>query len=402
ERSVGMAEFLRGHVVYYAGQGESLEQIFAHPEVMKRVVVEFGNMPELRVVDVDLRGQHATFWQLPNGEIQEYIGPASGRRAPAPELGSFAMIRLPINDAGTVEFTGTTDFVNQRISKYIVFIYSSFTLVLLMATGVIGMIVADTDRQLKRQYAELQEAQQQLAQTAKLASIGELAGGMAHEINNPITGILSLASHMTSGKAMERFTPRDQKNLRVIADQAERITNLVKGLMKFSRQTRLALAPVKVAALVNTAIDLVNYRISGAHIEVRREIEFGLPPLLGDETRLTEVLINLLGNAIDAMPQGGVLTVRAYRDRENPHCVRLEVQDAGVGIPAGNLARIFDPFFTTKAPGSGTGLGLSISHGIVKDHGGQIWARSEPNAGTTIVLSLPEEIPSYEAAHTGH
>ena len=398
ERSVSLAEFLRGHVVYYGEQREDLAQIFSHPEVMKRVVVEFGNMPELREVDVAYRGERASFWMLPNGEIRQEIG-ATGEKHVV-EQGSFSMIRVPIQGAGTVEFTGTTAFVNQRISNYIIFIYSSFTLVLLMATAVIGMIVADTDRQLKRRYAELQEAQQQLAQAAKLASIGELAGGMAHEINNPITGILSLASHMSTGKAAERFTDRDRKNLQLIADQAERITNLVKGLMTFSRQTKLALAPVRVHQLVDTALDLVAYRMSRGHTEIVRELEFGLPPLLGDETRLTEVLINLLGNAIDAMPEGGRLTVRAYRDPENAHCVRLEVQDAGIGIASSDLSRIFDPFFTTKAPGRGTGLGLSISHGIVKDHGGQIWAHSAPNAGTTIVLSLPEEV-RYEAAHSG-
>jgi signal transduction histidine kinase len=399
ERSVGLAEFLRGHVVYYGEQREGLAQVFAHPEVMKRVVVEFGNMPELRVVDVSYRGEHASFWILPSGEIRQLVGMSAERHEP--EQGSFSMIRLPIQGAGAVEFTGTTAFLNQRISNYIIFIYSSFTLVLLLATGVIGMIVADTDRQLKRRYAELQEAQQQLAQAAKLASIGELAGGMAHEINNPITGILSLASHMSTGKAAERFTARDRKNLQLIADQAERITNLVKGLMTFSRQTKLALAPVRVHHLIDTALDLVAYRMSRGHIEVVREIEFGLPPMLGDESRLAEVLINLLGNAIDAMPEGGRLTVRAYRDPESPHFVRLEVQDAGIGIASSDLSRIFDPFFTTKAPGHGTGLGLSISHGIVKDHGGQIWAHSEPNAGTTIVLSLPEEVSVYEAAHSG-
>lgn len=402
ERSSNLAEFLRGHVTYYGEQGEDISKIFSHPEVMRRVVVEFGNMPELRRVDVTWRGQRASFWWEANGDVQQYIGSAD-QPAPAESTSNqFRMIHLPIDDAGAVEFTGTSDLLNERIGKYIVFIYSSFTLVLLMAVGVIGMIVADTDRQLKRQYAELQEAQQQLAQSAKLASIGELAGGMAHEINNPITSILSLSSFMSSGKGAERFGARDLKNLQLIATQAERITNLVKGLLSFSRQTQLQLAPVKVAELVNTCLDLVQYRMSDGRIRVRKEIEASLPALRGDVSRLTEVLVNLLANAIDAMPAGGTLTVRGLRDAENASCVRLEIEDTGAGIPADELSRIFDPFFTTKPPGRGTGLGLSISHGIVKDHGGQIWAKSVPGVGTTIFLSLPQEVSRYEAAHLGH
>jgi signal transduction histidine kinase len=399
ERSSNLAEFLRGHVVYYTQHGEGLEQIFSHPEVMKRVVVEFGTIPELREVDVTLRGQRASFWWQPDGEIQDYIGGAG--HDPEPDSGQnfFRMTRLPIDGTGDVEFTGTMDFVNQRIGKYIIFIYSSFTLVLLMATGVIGIIVADTDRQLKRQYAELQEAQQQLAQSAKLASIGELAGGMAHEINNPITSILSLASFLSSGKGAERFSLRERKNLQLITDQAERIARLVKGLLAFSRQTQLQLAPVDAEELLTVALSLVQHRLSSAHVRVIRQIQPGLPAVSGDRGKLTEVLVNVLANAVDAMNSGGVLRLRALADPENSNCVRIEVEDSGIGIAEQALPRIFDPFFTTKGPGSGTGLGLSISHGIVKDHGGQIWASSTPGTGTTVFISLPQELLN-EAALT--
>ena len=393
ERSSNLAEFLRGHVVYYTQEGEDLEHIFSRRQVIKRVVVEFGNLPELRQVDVTLRGQRASFWWQPDGEIQDYIGPAAqGVQLLNSSQNLFRMTSLPIDDIGNVVFTGTLDFVNQRIGKYIIFIYSSFTLVLLMATGVMGIIVADTDRQLKRRYAELQEAQQQLAHSAKLASIGELAGGMAHEINNPITSILSLASFLNSGRSAERFTVRERKNLQIIADQAERIAGLVKGLLTFSRQTQLHLSPVDPGELLNVALGLVQHRLSSAHVRVVRELQPGLPPIWGDRGRLTEVLVNVLTNALDAMSSGGVLTVRAWADPENANCIRIEIQDNGVGIAPEQLPCIFDPFFTTKAPGSGTGLGLSISHGIVKDHRGQIWASSTPGEGTTLSLSLPQEL----------
>lgn len=402
ERSTDLAEFLRGHVVYYGGQGEDLQQIFAHPEVIKRVVVEFGILPELRNVEVAYRGERAQFSWHPTGDISQTIGPAAAPRAGAAGRNQFRIIRLGIGGGGEVEFTGSTDLVNERIGNYIIFIYACFTLVLLMATAVIGMIVSDTDRQLKRQYAELQEAQQQLAQSAKLASIGELAGGMAHEINNPITGILSLASHMSRGMSAERFTARERKNLQVIATQAERIANLVKALLSFSRQTRLHLSRVDVRELTDTALDLVQFRLREADIRIVREIEPGLRPITGDASRLTEVLVNLLSNSIDALEGAGTLTVRAARDPENANSVRIEVEDSGPGIPAEELSRIFDPFYTTKAPGKGTGLGLSISHGIVKDHGGQIWAHSTPGEGTTLSISLPQEASCYEAARIGN
>jgi signal transduction histidine kinase len=405
ERSMSLGEFLRGHVVYYGAQGEDLQQILEHPEVLKRVVVEFGNLPELREVDLVFRGERARLGYQPGGEISESITPAGSDSGSPDGQNRFRIVRLPLGAPfaeGYMEFTGTTEFVNERIGNYIIFIYSSFTLVLLVASGVIGMIVADADRQLTRRYEELQEAQQQLAQTAKLASIGELAGGMAHEINNPITGILSLASHMAEANSgNSRLTPRERKNLGLIASQTERIARLVRGLLSFSRQTQLHLSEVDVRALLKTALDLVRFRMAGKSIAVETQFAPNLPPVIGDASRLTEVFVNLLSNAIDAIAGDGKLMLRARPDPENAKCVRVEIADTGTGIAPDQLSRIFDPFFTTKPPGQGTGLGLSISHGIVRDHGGHIWARSTPGAGTTVLVSLPQEVHRYEAACVG-
>jgi signal transduction histidine kinase len=400
QRSVNLAEFLRGHVIYYGEQGETVEQIFAHPEVLRRVVTEFGTLPELREVNVYLQGKHAGFRYTSDWEVKETIVPEAG--PPSSDLkNKFLMIRLPIQPSGPdhIEFIGTLDYVNTYIGRYILIIYSAFTIVLGVGVMLIGIIVADTDRQLRRRYAELQEAQQQLANAAKLASIGELAGGMAHEINNPITSILALASHMASSSGSPA-SPRARKNLQLIAQQAERIAELVRGLLTFSRQTQMHTTDVDLRKLLNTSLDLVGYRIRGTGIAVRREIDPRLPHIRGDASRLTEVMVNLLANAIDAMPNGGELAVRAAASGVGE--VRVEVQDNGEGIPAERLPRIFDPFFTTKEPGSGTGLGLSITHGIVKDHGGEIWAQSEAGKGTTFVISLNTGGPEYAAAHSGN
>jgi two-component system NtrC family sensor kinase len=315
------------------------------------------------------------------------------------------MIRLPIEN-GTdrndrIEFLGTMDYINEYIGKYIAVIYGLFTVMVLLATVIIGMIVADTDRRLRRQYAELEQSQQQLAQSAKLASLGQLAAGMAHEINNPITSVLSLASHLTDGKGARTLDPVHRRSLRLMAQQADRVSKIVQNLLIFARKSQLELSWVDVGELLRAAITLAQYRLADSAINLRRQIEPSLPLILGDPGRLTEVFVNLLNNAIDAMPDGGTLVVACSSNVGPEGGVCIEVSDTGYGIPPEQLPRIFDPFFTTKEPGQGTGLGLSISHGIVKDHCGQIWAESRPGGGTTLIVTLPKEVSRDESMHTG-
>ncbi len=403
ERSMDLAEFLRGHILYYQARGEHPDGIFHRPEVLRRVVVEFGRLPELRELNVYLNGDRTTFYYTAGWEVKEEVVPApSGARAePA---NSFQMIRLPIGGprgGDYIELVGTMDYILQYIGKYIILIYSLFTVMVALATGIIGMIVADTDRRLRRQYSELQETQQQLAQAAKLASVGELAGGMAHEINSPITSILALTTHLAEGKSAATLAPAQRQSLRVIAQQAQRVSTVVKNLLTFSRRSQLQLSRVDVADLLETATSLVEYRFANGAVHLCREIEADLPPIVGDAGRLTEVFVNLLNNALDAMPDGGTLTVRASPNAEPQGGVRVEVADGGCGILPQDLPRIFDPFFTTKEPGRGTGLGLSISHGIVKDHGGTIHARSSPGAGATLIVILPREVGRSDITHSG-
>lgn len=397
ERSMNLAEFIRGHVVYYQARGDSPQDIFRHPQVLRRVVVEFGMLPELRQVNLYLDGQRVSFRYTRDWEIKEEIAPLAGLGSPdaAAELeNSFQMIRLPIQSrtdpSNRIELIGTMDYINAYIGKYIILIYSLFTIMVGLATGIIGIIVADTDRRFRRQYAELQQTHLQLGQAAKLASVGQLAGGMAHEINNPITSILSLASHLAEEKSAATLTPRQRKSFEVIAQQAERVSKIVGNLLTFSRQSHLQLSQVDVSEVLATAITLVQYRLRENAFRLRREIDADLPLILGDAGRLAEVFVNLLNNAIDAMPSGGTLVIRASPNLEAGGGVHVEVTDTGCGIPAALLPRIFDPFFTTKEPGRGTGLGLSVSHGIIKDHGGQIWAQSRPGAGTTLEVTLPK------------
>jgi len=348
---------------------------------------------------VYLDGQRASFRTTQDWGIEEEIvslAAVNMDETRSEQANSFQMIRLPIENGthpeNRVEFVGTMDYINEHIGKYIILIYTVFTIVVGLATGIIGMIVTDADRRLRRQYAELQETQQQLAQAAKLASVGELAGGMAHEINTPITSILSLASHMAEGKSAAEVPPKHRKSLKVIAQQAERVSKTVRNLLTFGRQSRFELGRVDVRELLEAAISLVQCRLKAQDVRLRRDFNGNLPVVLGDANRLTEVVVNLLNNAIDSMPEGGTLIVRACSepDPDGGGGVRLEVADTGCGIAPDHLHRIFDPFFTTKEPGRGTGLGLSISHGIVKDHSGQISAYSQPGQGTTVVVTLPK------------
>lgn len=407
ERSMNLAEFLRGHLVYYGGRGESLEKIFKRPEVLRRVVVEFGTLPELREVNIYLDRQRASFRNSGNGEIKEEI--VSSTAVDASEAGEdlpnrFQMIRLPVETGSRrdnhIEFLGTMDFINEYLGKYIILIYLLFTIMVGLASTIIGIIVADTDRRLRQQFAELQEAHEQLAHAAKLATIGELAGGMAHEINTPITSILSLATHLPAERSADRLTAVQRKSLEVIATQAQRVSKIVGNLLTLARQSHLELNRLDVAALLETAVTLVQHRLRNGTIRLDREVQPDLPRVLGDAERLTAVFVNLLNNAIDAMPQGGTLTVRLFTNSEPDGEVRLEVRDTGGGIRAEHLPRIFDPFFTTKETGRGTGLGLSISHGIVKDHAGRIWAESQPGLGTTLVVTLPKEVSSDERPYS--
>ena len=398
DRSMNLAEFLRGHVIFYHERGDSLEDIFAHSEVMRRVVVEFGTLPELREIHVHLDERQATFRYTSDWEIIQQIGSAEDHRESQGPYGDstdrFQILRLPFDElpgtANRLELFGTMDYVDRNVGVYIILIYLLFTGMVGVSILVIGFVVRDADRRLQQQYAEIQTSQRQLAQAAKLASIGELAGGVAHEINNPITAILSTASHLETRKTSE-FSEREKKSLGMISREAQRVSRIVHNLLTFSRQSRLELLPVDVNDQLRMAVALVDHRLRGSPVEFRQELGDDLPMILGDANRLTEVFVNLLTNALDAMPEGGTLAVRTLANPQEKGGVRIEVADTGSGIAAEDLPRIFDPFFTTKEPGKGTGLGLSISHGIVKDHKGEIWVHSTPGQGTTFYVTLPQK-----------
>jgi signal transduction histidine kinase len=403
ERSMNLAEYLRGYLTFYEGRGENLETLLQHPEVLRRIIVGFGELPDFQRVEIFLGGNHAVFRYSPDGTIAQQIGPWSapvedadrtGANEDAPARTSFRMIQLPVyperENQDRIEFYGGMQYINRHIGSYIVVIYLLFTVMVATSILVVGIIVRNADLSIQKQHVEIEEISRQLLQAAKLASIGELAGGVAHEINNPVTGILSTATHLIDKRRDTNLTSRDKQELGLIAEQAERISDIVTKLLTFSRQSRMELTICDVNTVIERAISLIEFRLKGSTVILRREFNANLPPLLCDANRLTEVFVNLMNNAIDAMQPAGTLTVETGEAGNGD--VRIAVSDTGSGIDPALMQRIFDPFFTTKELGKGTGLGLSISHGIVRGHQGEIRVESTPGRGSTFIVLLPARI----------
>jgi signal transduction histidine kinase len=243
---------------------------------------------------------------------------------------------------------------------------------------------------LRQGMRKLEETQAQLIQSAKLAAVGELAAGVAHEINNPLTSIIGftrlLLDDLPSDHAM-------RADLEIIDREAARTRRIVQSLLDFARTSEPLLAPVDLNTLVEEAIMLVCTRTVLAKVSLEKNLS-SLPFVMLDTNQMKQVLVNLLNNAVQAMPGGGCLTVvTRLTEREiegvSYPMAAVEVRDSGVGISAENLGRIFDPFFTTKEVGQGTGLGLSVSYSIVEKHNGRIEVESVPGKGSTFSVLLP-------------
>ena len=242
---------------------------------------------------------------------------------------------------------------------------------------------AELSARLQQRIAELESTQAQLVRSTKLAAIGQLAANIAHEINNPLTGVLSLVELLQEESSED---PTHGADLETIRDETLRVRTIVRSLLDFARQTPPQLELTDPRPVLASVLPLVRKRASVAGVEIHQVHAPEPLPIVVDTGQLKQVLINLLTNAIDAMPNGGSIFVRTERqDRE----IVITVQDTGPGIPTEHADRIFEPFFTTKSAVSGTGLGLSVSLGIIERHGGTITVESEPGAGATFAVRLP-------------
>lgn len=242
--------------------------------------------------------------------------------------------------------------------------------------------------QLERMLAlldELQTTQQQLVHTEKLASVGTLAGGVAHEINNPLMVIMG----RTELLMMKPRLPKAIRNdLEIIHNETGRITEIVRGLLNFSHRSQDdTFDQVNVNDILERTIALTQHQLRGDNVSIHAMLYPDLPKVSANSGQLQQVFTNMIINANHAMaPNGGMLAIRTQRTANG---VSIEFEDTGCGIPQEALKKIFDPFFTTKPEGQGTGLGLAISHSIIDRHNGEITVFSEPGRGTTFLIRLP-------------
>jgi two-component system NtrC family sensor kinase len=238
-----------------------------------------------------------------------------------------------------------------------------------------------------RMIHELEVHQEQLVQSRKIAAVGTLTSGIAHELNNPINNIV-----LTAESLKEDFTHLEKDEaLGLIHDilvQSERASEIVKGLLDFSRSEHPEFEPLDIGSVIQDTLKLVRNQLVLSGINAEVKTADGLPLIHGDRKSLQQVFLNLFINAIQAMLDGGNLTIRAYPS-EDGHWLKVEVKDTGVGIDPANLPRIFDPFYTTKQVGRGTGLGLSVTYGIVEKHGGHIDVESQKGQGATFTVAFP-------------
>ncbi len=235
--------------------------------------------------------------------------------------------------------------------------------------------------QLEQANKEIKGAQAQLIQSEKLASLGQLAAGVAHEINNPLAVVAGRAEFllMVGGK-----DPETTKGLKTILEQTVRASKIVGNLLEFSRQRKHEIEPVDINPVVEKAVFLIKHQISLGNIQVFKELKGDLPKIMGNVNQLQQVFVNLITNANQAMPEGGKLTISTALSQES---LVIKFTDTGRGIPKENLKKLFDPFFTTKE--SGTGLGLSIIYGIIQAHNGTIEVESQVGQGTTFTIKIP-------------
>ncbi len=313
------------------------------------------------------------------------IGPAGKT------LGKRALLCIPVKSGnGTIGMISFSSF--EKVS------FSEQELDFLLSLGnQIGTAIAKVKifeemkqrtQELRILYENIKSAQERLIQSEKLASLGQLVLNIAHEVNNPLTPILGYSRLLLDKPKVD--TERRQNAIEVIHKSAERLKKVVENLLSFSQEGKPGREYVNINYLIERAIELRGYDLKLGDIEIIKELSPELPRIVADPNQIQQVFTNIILNAEQAMAdteKKGQLKVRTRVKEEG--VVDISFSDNGPGIPKEILGKVFDPFFTTKPVGKGTGLGLSISYGIIRDHGGDIYALSEDGKGATLIIELP-------------
>jgi len=249
--------------------------------------------------------------------------------------------------------------------------------------NVIGIVI------IGRDLTERKALEAKLTQSAKMASLGTIAGGIAHEIRNPLAIIDSCA------QILEKQV--DNKKIRALAPEkirnaTKRAAEIVNGLLKFARQSEFAIESVDINQIIDATLELMKNQLSIQHSKINKNYDVNLPEIYANRNQLQQVFMNLILNACNAIKEKGTIGIQTYSGK---NFINIVFEDDGIGIPEKNLSRIFDPFFTTQPVGKGTGLGLSISYGIIEQYGGSIEVESEPGKGAKFFIKLPVSSTNY-------
>lgn len=243
------------------------------------------------------------------------------------------------------------------------------------------------EKKVQEKTEAIHRAQAQLIHSEKLASLGRMAAGVAHEINSPLTGIVTFG-HLLQ----KQFAPgsQEREDIEVIIDQANRCSTIIKGLLGFARASAADKAATNINDVLNSSLNIVRNKADFFNIKLVTDFEQRLDRVKADSSQLQQVFLNMIMNAADAIEDKGTITISTRNVSENGQgFVEVEFRDTGQGISEENIAKLFEPFFTTKPVGKGTGLGLAVSHGIIQDHGGKITVKSTPGEGSRFFIRLP-------------
>jgi len=253
-----------------------------------------------------------------------------------------------------------------------------------------SQVMVEEMRQIKdaaeKRAQDLKRLQASLLESGKLNAIGDLGAGVAHELNNPIGGILGLTQLLLRKKSED---DADRSFLLRIEEEAKRSKAITGNLLRFSEQQSVDYRePLHLTKVMDSALDMLSSKLASQGVKITRQYDETTPRVKGNEGQLCRVFLNVLLNAETSMPEGGQLTLSVYRHQDG---VAVKVSDSGRGIAPENLGRVFEPFFTTKDNWKGAGLGLSEVYQVVKDHGGEVHIESRPGVGTSVTMILPAE-----------
>lgn len=393
DRSRNLATFLTAGLESLAGSGEPLSSALQREDLLGRIVTDFGNLPELAGLHISAGSQAAAFTIGSRGEIRKAVSTTPAGEPFIREFLNqdryFLIGSLPLRrNLGKIELYGAKEYFDRYARKRTLLIFSLFTGAVALATLMIGLVAHHAEGTLHRQEEEIRTRQEELVMVSKLAMLGELAGSVAHEVNNPATTIMSRSSFLLKKWKGGGLPPDDRHDLAVILEEARRIARITTSLLGFSRRHVFEIGPVSIGEVVEKSISLLEDDLKEGGVRVAVQGCASTPAVAGDRNSLVEVFINLLRNAVDAMPGGGTVRIEAG-PAADPSFVRIRFSDTGEGIAAEHLSRIFVPFFTTKRTGKGTGLGLSVVYGIIAEHKGSIRVESRQGEGTTFHIELP-------------